>query len=174
MRKNYDDFTQMKMKDMCKCISDMTYKYIDPETNVPTVVPASHYEKQLSQVQEQYVGEIVSREILNVIYKQLCDLKKENEKYFNQALLCMDMNLNPKDLRINEQVALEYTNDYISEKQKVEKKNFCFLNEDIVNAFEETKTNPQFQSQAVQMSNEIEESRSINFGKHIREERDER
>lgn len=40
MRKQYDDFTQMKLKDMCKNISDMTYTYINPETQQPTKVPA--------------------------------------------------------------------------------------------------------------------------------------
>ena len=34
MRKQYDDFTQLKLKDMSKCISDMTYKYINPENYV--------------------------------------------------------------------------------------------------------------------------------------------
>jgi AraC-like DNA-binding protein len=45
-------------------------------------------------------------------------LKKEDEKYFNQALLCMDLGLNPKDLRIDEQIAIEYTNDFIEDKKK--------------------------------------------------------
>lgn len=47
MRKQYDDFTQMKIKEMCKSISDMTYTYLDPETHLPTKVPASHYEKNI-------------------------------------------------------------------------------------------------------------------------------
>ena len=38
MRKQYDDFTQLKLKDMSKSISDMTYKYINPDTNAPTKV----------------------------------------------------------------------------------------------------------------------------------------
>lgn len=50
MRKQYDDFTQLKLKDMSKTISDMTYKYINPETGTPTNVPALHYEKILNQV----------------------------------------------------------------------------------------------------------------------------
>ena len=33
MRKQYDDFTQLKMKDMCKAMSDMTYRYINPDTD---------------------------------------------------------------------------------------------------------------------------------------------
>ena len=56
------------------------------------------------------------------MYNQLSALKKEDEKYFNQALLCLDMGLNPKDLRINEQISLSYTYDYMEDKQKVEKK----------------------------------------------------
>ena len=32
MRKKYDDFTQLKIKDMSKTISDMTFTYLNPET----------------------------------------------------------------------------------------------------------------------------------------------
>ena len=166
MRKQYDDFTQLKLKDMSKTISDMTYKYINPETQTPTVVPAGHYEKILDQVQEQYMGEITSRQFLVIMYNQLNALKKEDEKYFNQALLCMDMGLNPKDLRINEQIAIKYTNDYIDEKQKTEKKNFHMLSEDIVSNFEYAKSDPRLQSDVIRFSNSIE-----NRDRHDRDER---
>ena len=53
MRKQYDDFTQLKIKDMSKSISDMTYTYLNPETGEPTKVPAVHYEKILDQVTEK-------------------------------------------------------------------------------------------------------------------------
>ncbi len=56
MRKQYDDFTQLKLKDMSKSISDMTFKYINPETQEPTRVPAVHYEKILDQVTEKIYG----------------------------------------------------------------------------------------------------------------------
>ena len=157
MRKQYDDFTQLKLKDMSKCISDMTYKYINPETGTPTNVPPLHYEKILNQVQEQYMGEITSRQFLTIMYNQLSALKKEDEKYFNQALLCLDMGLNPKDLRINEQISLSYTYDYTEDKQKVEKKNFHLLNEDIVNTFKDSLEDPTLQSQAVRFSNMLED-----------------
>lgn len=156
MRKQYDDFTQLKLKDMSKTISDMTYKYINPDTQTPTIVPAGHYEKILDQVQEQYMGEITSRQFLVIMYNQLNALKKEDEKYFNQALLCMDMGLNPKDLRINEQIAITYTNDYIEDKQRTEKKNFHILNEDIVSNFEFAKSDPKLQSDVIRFSNSIE------------------
>ena len=166
MRKQYDEFTQLKLKDMSKTISDMTYKYINPETQTPTVVPAGHYEKILDQVQEQYMGEITSRQFLVIMYNQLNALKKEDEKYFNQALLCMDMGLTPKDLRINEQNTIKYTNDYIDEKKKTEKKNFHMLSEDIVSNFEYAKSDPRLQSDVIRFSNSIE-----NRDRHDRDER---
>lgn len=157
MRKQYDDFTQLKLKDMSKTISDMTYKYINPETQSPTKVPAAHYEKILDQVTEKYMSNITSRQILTIMYTQLNNLKKEDEKYFNQALLCMDLGLNPKDLRVDEQIAIEYTNDFIEKKKIIEKKDFHFLNEDITSVFMETKDNPELQTHVVRESNKLEE-----------------
>ena len=139
MRKQYDDFTQLKIKDMSKSISDMTYTYLNPETGEPTKVPAVHYEKILDQVTEKYMSDITSRQFLTIMYTQLSNLKKEDEKYFNQALLCMDLGLNPKDLRIDEQIAIEYTNDVINDKKSIEKKNFHFLDSEIIEAFDEAK-----------------------------------
>lgn len=157
MRKQYDDFTQMKLKDMCKNISDMTYTYINPDTNQPTRVPATHYEKILDQIKEQYMGKIASRQFLSIMYNQLNALKKEDEKYFKQALLCIDMGINPKDLRIDEQIAISYTYDYMEDKQKMEKKNFHLLNQDIVDTYNNSKENPIIQRQAIENSNEFVE-----------------
>lgn len=156
MRKQYDDFTQLKLKDMSKSISDMTYKYINPETQTPTKVPPAHYEKILDQVTEKYMSDITSRQFLTIMYTQLSNLKKEDEKYFNQALLSMDMGLNPKDLRIEEQIAIEYTNSFIDDKKQYEKKNYHFLSEDIVNAYNESKNNPELQSSVIRESNGAE------------------
>ena len=95
----YDDFLQLKQKDMSKTMSDMTYKYINPETNQPTKVPASHYDKELSREVERTVAQATNRQFLSIMYSQLNALRKEDPKYFFQALICMDNNLNPKDLR---------------------------------------------------------------------------
>lgn len=84
MRKQYDDFTQMKLKDMCKNISDMTYTYINPDTKEPTKVPAAHYEKILDAVKEKYMGEITSRQFLTIMYNQLNALKKKMKNIFNR------------------------------------------------------------------------------------------
>ena len=163
MRKQYDDFTQLKVKDMSKAISDMTYKYINPETNAPTKVPATHYEKILDQVTEKYMSEITSRQFLTIMYNQLSALKKEDEKYFNQALLCMDLGLNPKDLRLDEQIAIEYTNDFIEDKKNIEKKNYHLLDDSIIDSYNETKNNPSLQAQFVRESNIIEEQENNMF-----------
>lgn len=154
MRKQYDDFTQLKLKDMCKNISDMTYTYINPDSGKPTKVPAAHYEKILDKVKEQYMGEITSRQFLTIMYNQLNALKKEDEKYFMQALLCIDMGINPKDLRVDEQIAISYTHDYIEDKQKTEKKNFHLLSQDIVDTYNDSKENPLIQTQAINGSEE--------------------
>ena len=163
MRKQYDDFTQLKLKDMSKSISDMTYKYINPETQAPTKVPPQHYEKILDQVTEKYMADITSRQFLTIMYNQLSALKKEDEKYFNQALLCMDIRLNPKDLRLDEQIALEYSNGFIEDKKIAEKKDFHFLDTDIVSSFEEAKNNPALQAQIVRESNKYEDRENNMF-----------
>lgn len=157
MRKQYDDFTQLKLKDMSKSISDMTYRYINPDTQEPTKVPAVHYEKILDQVTEKYMSDITSRQFLTIMYNQLNALKKEDEKYFNQALLCMDIGLNPKDLRINEQIAIEYTDSFINDKKNYEKKNFHFLSSDIIEAYDEAKSDTRLQTIVVRDSNKLED-----------------
>ena len=153
MRKQYDDFTQLKLKDMSKSISDMTYKYINPETDKPTKVPPAHYEKILDQVTEKYMADITSRQFLTIMYNQLNGLKKEDEKYFQQALICIDLGLNPKDLRIDEQIALEYTNEFLNERKQVLKKDNHILDQSIIDFYNDTKENPDIQSHAVKESN---------------------
>ncbi len=156
MRKQYDDFTQMKLKDMCKSMSDMTYTYINPDSGEPTKVPPSHYEKILEAVKENYMGEITSRQFLTIMYNQLNALKKEDEKYFRQALLCIDMGINPKDLRVDEQIAISFTDDYMEDKQKQEKKNFHLLSQDIVDTYNESKENPLIQARAIEVPDDID------------------
>lgn len=163
MRKQYDDFTQLKLKDMSKSISDMTYKYINPETQTPTKVPPNHYEKILDQVTEKYMSDITSRQFLTIMYTQLTNLKKEDEKYFNQALLCMDLGLNPKDLRIDDQIAIEYSNSFIEDKKNYEKKNYHFLSEDIINSYIEAKNDSNLQASVVRESNRFEEKENSVF-----------
>ena len=134
----------------------MTYKYINPETDKPTKVPPAHYEKILDQVTEKYMADITSRQFLTIMYNQLNGLKKEDEKYFQQALICIDLGLNPKDLRIDEQIALEYTNEFLNERKQVLKKDNHILDQSIIDFYNDTKENPDIQSHAVKESNKLE------------------
>lgn len=171
MRKQYDDFTQLKLKDMSKSISDMTYKYINPDTQMPTKVPPTHYERILGQVTEKYMAEVTSRQFLTIMYTQLNNLKKEDEKYFNQALLCLDLGLNPKDLRIDDQIAIEYIHGFMNNKKMIEKKDYHFLNEDIIEAYNFAKTDPSLQSDVIKESNKLENEDNFNKKSYTRDER---
>ena len=91
------------------------------------------------------------------MYNQLQALKKEDEKYFTQALLCLDMGINPKDMRLDEQISLSYTYNYLDDKRNFEKKNFHLLDKDIVETYNTSKTDPEIQGQAIQFSNMMED-----------------
>lgn len=156
MQRQYDDFIKLKIKDMSKAISDMTYKHIDKETNKPTLVPPSHYEKLLDKVKEQYLDVTMQNKFLSIMYEQLKSLKSNDEKYFIEALICLDLGIKPNDMRINEQVALLKTRDYLEELQKGYKKKFNLLNEEIIDYFEEVKTDPEIQRESVEYSNFFE------------------
>lgn len=164
MRRMYDDFIQQKPKEMAKTISDMTNKYIDPETHQPTQVPASHYEKELGYEIERSIAQETNRQVLTIMYNQLNSLRKDNPKHFYQALICMDNNINPKDLRIPEQIAMNHTYDFLEEQQKIDKKNFRFFNQEISEEYRKAISDPNLQARYVEASNflENEESRELN------------
>ncbi len=172
MRKQYDDFTQLKMKDMCKAMSDMTYRYINPDTDEPTKVPPTHYEKILDQITEKYMADITTQKFLSIMYEQLVALKKEDEKYFNQALLCIDMGVNPKDLKTADRIALMYAHDYMEEKQKEEKKNYHFLNNEIVDTYNFAKNDPEIQRETIRYSERADDRREESYrGRSDRDDR---
>lgn len=164
MRTVYDEVLQMKPKELSRTMEDMTFKFMNPETNQPTRVPASHYEKELSHEIERAIVQTTNRQFLTIMYNQLNALKKEDPKYFFQALICMDNNLNPKDLRMPEQIAMNHTYDYIEEKQIQERKQFRFFNQDITNEYQRAISDPSIQAEYMELSNYLEnqESRELN------------
>lgn len=165
MRKFYDDFIQQKPKEMSKTLEDIVFKYTNPETHQPTKVPASHFEKEFGQEVERAISQSVNRQFLSIMYGQLNALKKDNEQLFYQALICIDNNLNPKDLRLSEQIAINHTYDYIQEKQKVEKKEFHFFNQEISNEYHRAITDPNIQAEAMEISNFLENQESIELNR---------
>lgn len=112
MRKLYDDFLQLKLKDMSKTVSDRTYKYINTKIDTPTKVPSIHYEKLLDKVAEKYVSDVTGRQFLMIMYTQLLNLKKEDERYFYQALICLDLALNSNNFDAMEDRVFENKLDY--------------------------------------------------------------
>ncbi len=165
MRKFYDDFIQQKPKEMSKTLEDIVFKYTNPETHQPTKVPASHFEKEFGQEVERAISQSVNRQFLSIMYGQLNALKKDNEQLFYQALICIDNNINPKDLRLSEQIAVNHTYDYIQEKQRTEKKEFHFFNQEISNEYHKAITDPNIQAEAMEISNFLENQESIELNR---------
>lgn len=84
MNKQFDLFQKMKIKEVCENISRMTYAYINPDTKQPTIVPSKHYKDILDQPVEVLVNDQVKKQFLNIMFKQMKTLKKEEPILFNQ------------------------------------------------------------------------------------------
>ena len=153
MQRQYEVFLKKNINDMSKDISDMTYTFINPETNKPTVVPAAHFKNILSKVKEQYIEEQTQNMFLSIVYNQLKSLKENDERYFHQALMCLDLNIKPDDLRVNERIALLETQSYLNQKQHEEKKDFHLLDSSIIEYFEIAKNDPDLQKDIIEFSN---------------------
>lgn len=164
MRKFYDDFIQQKPKEMSKTLEDIAFKYMNPETQQPTKVPAAHFEKELGQELERSISQAVGLKFVSIMYEQLNALRKEDGDLFYKALICMDNGLNPKDLRISEQIALNHTYECFQNKQAKERKEFHFLSEDITNEYKRGISDPNIQAERMEISNFLEnqETRELN------------
>lgn len=152
MQKQYDDFVKLKVKEMSRTISKLTYTYLDPDTKKATVVPASHYEKWLNQNKEETIDQAIQYQFLNVIYTQIKNLKTENPRYFQEALLCLDLNLKPTDMAVDEQLALTATSVMMNMEEETKKKKFHLLDSSFIEYFTETKESPEVQSKLLQLA----------------------
>lgn len=135
MKKQFDDFQKMKLKETCKAIQDMTYTYVNPDTKTPTEVPAKHYETILDKSLEQFLEESLRIEMLNNVYKQIIFLRQEYDKDFVRSLICIDMGLKPTDLSTAETIALEQSYLYVLSKKEKEKKKFHLLDQEYLDEF---------------------------------------
>ena len=143
MNKQFDLFVKMKLKELCENISRMTYAYINPETNQPTVVPAKHYREILDQPVEVLVNDQVKRQFLNIMFKQMKALKEEEPVLFNETLLLMDLNKTPDSLELNEEAALKLTAQQLVDSEETLKKSFHLIDQDHLSKYEETKNDSQ-------------------------------
>ena len=160
MRTVYDDLIQEKPKELSKSIADITCKYINPDTKQPTIVPASHYEKELGKVTEKMVSQKVNYQFLAIIYDQLKSLMKSNEELFYKALILLDMNLKPKDLDIPKQVAINNAYESFKEMKsnaKTSKTEFHFMNPDVIAEYNRGLTDLDLQGEAISYSNFLED-----------------
>ena len=149
MKKQFEDFQKMKIKEACKAIEDMTYTFINPVTNQPTFVPAKHYEDILSRTVEQFLDENTKIEMLNTVYKQLMFLKQEYGKDFIKSLICMDIGIKPTDMSLVQTIALNDTYEFITELQEEQKKNFHILGQDYIDKFNEATEDKELHTQYI-------------------------
>lgn len=139
MNKQFDLFVKMKIKELSENISRMTYAYINPDTNQPTVVPAKHYRDILDQPIEVMVNDQIKRQFLNIMFKQMKALKEEEPILFNETLLLMDLNKTPDSLELNEEAAIRLTAQKLVEDEKTLKKKFHLIDGEHLSIYEETK-----------------------------------
>lgn len=141
MNKQFDLFQKLKIKDVCEDISKMTYAYVQPETNQPTVVPAKHYRDILEQPVEAMVNEQVKKQFLNIMFKQVKALKDEEPSLFYQTMLLLDLNKTPDSLGLNEEIALKMEANSIVEAEKEQKKKFHLVDQEYISGYEDTRDN---------------------------------
>ena len=147
MNKQFDIFVKMKIKELSDNISKMTYAYINPETNQPTIVPAKHYKDILDQPVEVLIDDQVKKQFLNIMYKQMKSLKEEEPTLFYETLLLMDLNKTPDSLGLNEEAAIKITANDLVEKEKKEKKKFHLLDQQHLDKYENTRDDSDLMAQ---------------------------
>lgn len=166
MNKQFDVFVKMKITEMSKTIHDMTYTYINPETKKPTDVPAKHYQDILKQPVEVMVEDQVKRQFLNIMYKQLKNLKEEEPHLFYQSLLLLDIGKSPESLAINEEIAVKMTGDLMVEDEKKPRKKsepkFQITNQCYVEKYEEIKNDDKIMAEFFEPADAIDEGMSFN------------
>lgn len=159
MTKYFDEFTKLKQKEMSKTLEDITYKYINPETHQPTKVPASHFDKEFNREIERQISAGVNRQMLMIMYSTIADLKNNSPELFTKAMICLDNGIAPKDMRLDEQIALSETykefEEVINPPRKSKNNTFHLLNNDINNSYERLKNSPEVQAEMMQMYNQF-------------------
>ena len=74
-----------------------------------TRVPKKHYKEKLSVAVEEMIESSVEMNLIATYYRTLEELKKQNGKWFFQALLCLEVGVKPSTIKPSEYQALELT-----------------------------------------------------------------
>ncbi|EHK9937621.1 hypothetical protein QL848_002438 [Enterococcus faecium] len=99
----YDEFVKLPLDKMAQKIEDMTFLYNE------TRVPKKHYKERLSVAVEEMIESGVEMNLIATYYRTLEELKKQNAKWFFQALLCLEVGVKPSAIKPSEYQALELT-----------------------------------------------------------------
>lgn len=103
MKNYYDEFKSLTTDKMAQSIEDMTFAYKQ------TRVPKKHYKQLLTKPIEELISDSVSINLINTYFQTLQTLKKENEKWFIEALICLELGIKPNNIKSTEHQALELT-----------------------------------------------------------------
>ncbi|HID5167677.1 TPA: hypothetical protein ACXELX_002670 [Enterococcus faecium] len=99
----YDEFVKLPLDKMAQKMEDMTFLYNE------TRVPKKHYKERLSVAVEEMIESGVEMNLIATYYRTLEELKKQNGKWFFQALLCLEVGVKPSTIKPSEYQALELT-----------------------------------------------------------------
>ena len=99
----YDEFVKLPLDKMAQKMEDMTFLYHE------TRVPKKHYKEKLSVAVEEMIESGVEMNLIATYYRTLEELKKQNGKWFFQALLCLEVGVKPSTIKHSEYQALELT-----------------------------------------------------------------
>lgn len=130
--KKYDEIVKLPCDKLAQTMSDMTYLYKE------TKVPKTHYKKLMEETIEEQMSDIVTMKMLDVYLKTLKQIIDDSPVLFLKSLLCLEMKINPTNMRPQEQVALSVATDYFLDNKKILK---SILNEKIIDIYKDTLEN---------------------------------
>lgn len=108
----YDEFVKLPLDKMAQKMEDMTFLYNE------TRVPKKHYKEKLLVAVEEMIESGVEMNLIATYYRTLEELKKQNNKWFFQALLCLEVGVKPSTIKPSEYQALELTYGKFVETKK--------------------------------------------------------
>lgn len=130
--KKYDEIVKLPCDKLAQTMSDMTYMYKE------TKVPKTHYKKLMEETIEEQMSDIVTMKMLDVYLKTLKQIIDDSPVLFLKSLLCLEMKVNPLNMRPQEQVALEVATGYYLDNKKNLK---SILSEKIIEVYKDTLEN---------------------------------
>ena len=103
---------------------------------------------------------------LNIMFKQLKNLKEEEPHLFYQSLLLMDIGKSPDSLAVNEEVALKMTADYmVDEENKPKKKNepkFHISQDSFIKKYDDIKNDDSIMAELFESADVKDDGFSLN------------